>query len=161
MSAVCAALLGVLSPAVPSQERPTLAVVVPVTDEAESLDIDKLALIFKRKKVFWQSGARILPVNLPADSPVRRQFSRAVLKQSPQSLEDYWNQQYFQGVLPPHVLASEAAVLRFVSSTANAIGYLAACSIDATVRAVLLIDPEGNVLPPESMPECAAPSSSP
>ncbi|MGQ0501287.1 MAG: hypothetical protein ACT4P0_01570 [Panacagrimonas sp.] len=144
----------VLCSAVRAQEAPTIAVVVPATAAVEELDVNDLALIFKRKKVFWNSGARIVPVNLPADSAIRRHFSRAVLQQSPAALEDYWNQQYFQGVLPPHMLASEAAVLRFVASTAHAIGYLSACAVDTSVSVLMVIDAEGQVRPPASVPAC-------
>lgn len=152
--AVLTALGAVSCGAVQAQDSPALAVVVPAADVVEKLDVDALALIFKRKKVFWDNGARIVPVNLPADSALRRQFSRVVLLQSPAGLEDYWNQQYFQGVLPPHMLASEAAVLRFVSSTAHAIGYLSACAIDSSVSVLMVIDAEGRVLPPGSAPAC-------
>ncbi|MGQ0619317.1 MAG: hypothetical protein ACT4QA_05275 [Panacagrimonas sp.] len=143
-----------------SAEAAWVAVVVPAA-LTESLDADQIALIFRRKKVYAEDGGRFQPVNLPADSPLRRRFSRAVLRQSPEALEDYWNQQYFQGVLPPHVLASEAAVLRFVSSTTHAIGYLTACAMEPSLRALLLIDADGRVLPPSAVPECGEPDSLP
>jgi hypothetical protein len=34
---------------------------------------------------------------------------------------------YFHGVLPPHVLESEEAVVLFVNSTPGAIGYISFC----------------------------------
>ena len=83
-----------------AQDTTVLAVVVPAGAEPEALEIAEVAQIFRRKKTLWSSGARIVPVNLPADHPLRLRFSRAVLRQSPQAMEDYWNQQYFQGVLP-------------------------------------------------------------
>jgi hypothetical protein len=42
--------------------------------------------------------------------------------------------QYFQGITPPHVLSSEEAMLRFVASTAGAIGYALPCHIDERVQ---------------------------
>ena len=140
------------------QERTHMAVVVSAQSgedlAREAISPDTLTQIFKRKKILWRRGGRIVPVNLPADSPLRQQFSMQILKQSPEALDVYWNQQYFQGVLPPHVLASEAAILRFVAQTANAIGYLSACSVDDSLRVVVLIDANGNLLPAAQMPDC-------
>lgn len=138
-----------------AQDTTVLAVVVPAGAEPEALEIAEVAQIFRRKKTLWSSGARIVPVNLPADHPLRLRFSRAVLRQSPQAMEDYWNQQYFQGVLPPHVLASERAVERFVIETANAVGYLPYCGLDPRLRAVIRIDAQGRVLDPDEPVACA------
>ena len=131
-----------------------LAIVVPADASSDTVEMADVALIYRRKKLLWDGGSRVLPLNLPADHPLRLQFSSAVLKQTPESLEDYWNQQYFQGVRPPHVVASEAAVLRFVGATRHAIGYLSYCAMDASVRAVLLIDASGRMLNPASRLAC-------
>lgn len=115
---------------------------------------DEIAQIFKRKKLFWSDGTRIQPVNLPADHPLRLSLMRHLLHQTADAQQEYWNEQYFHGVLPPHVLASEEAMLRFVANTAAAIGYLPACPLDPRLRAVLLISAEGRLLKPESAPAC-------
>jgi hypothetical protein len=131
-----------------------IAVVVPATVD-DRFDGRMLALIYRRKQLFAQDGGRWQPVNLPADHPLRRHFSRVVLDATPEGLEDYWNQQYFQGLLPPHVLGSEEAVLRFVASTPRAVGYVAACHDGTGLRTVLLIDPEGGMRDPREAPACA------
>jgi hypothetical protein len=46
---------------------------------------------------------------------------------------------YFHGVLPPYVLASEEAVILFVSATPGAIGYVSACIPEHGVDVVLLV----------------------
>lgn len=51
-------------------------------------------------------------------------------------MEAYWNTQYFQGISPPYVVASEAAMLRFIASTFGAIGYILPCHLDASVQVV-------------------------
>ena len=145
------ALLGLLSSALVPAADETLAVIVAAT-RPDIPDADDVALMFKRRKVFWRDGSRIEPVNLPADHPLRQRFSRRLLKLSPEALEDFWNEQYFHGVLPPHVLASETAVLRFVAQTPSAIGYLSACLLGAEVRPVLLIEPDGRLLAPSDAP---------
>jgi hypothetical protein len=151
------ALCLALAPAAAVRSDPAvwMAVVVPATVD-DRLDGLTLSLIFRRKLIYSQDGGRWEPVNLPADHALRRQFSRAVLGASPEALEDFWNQQYFQGLLPPHVLGSEEAVMRFVASTPYAIGYVAACHDAAHLRTVLAIDPDGTVREPHDVPPCAS-----
>lgn len=147
-----------LPPRAAGAQTPWIAVVVPAGDAVETVNERTVSLIFRRKALYAADGSRVQPVNLPADNPLRRRFSQALLGTSPEGMEDYWNQQYFQGLMPPHVLASEAAVDRFVDATAHAIGYLSACAVGARLRIVLVIDPDQRVLPPTAMPACDAAS---
>ena len=81
----------------------------------EVLGREDLDRIYRRKKLYWGNGEKIIPVNLPVAHPLRRSFSRLVLGALPAELEAYWNEQYFHGISPPYVLASEEAVVQFVS----------------------------------------------
>jgi hypothetical protein len=65
-----------------------------------------------------------------------------VLGALPEELETYWNDQYFHGVMPPHVVTSEEAVLRFVVSTPGAIGYVTEGAVTKEVQVLLLLPPE-------------------
>ena len=128
--------------------------IVVSADNADAPSADEIALIFKRRKLFWSNGARIQPVNLPADHPLRQHFARTLLHLSAEAQEEYWNEQYFHGVLPPHVLASEAAVRRFVGDTQTGIGYVSACESGANLRVVLQVTPDGHLEPPGNLPAC-------
>ena len=124
---------------VPSGGRAdSLAIAVVVhADRRASLSVDDLAQIYLRRKRFWDDGTPIVPLNLPGGTPLRVEFSRSVLRESEERLADYWNRQYFYGVLPPATLASTAAVLRYVASDPNAIGYVPAADVDGSVGVVL------------------------
>lgn len=122
-----------------------LAVIVQATQAKLSIGKSELAEIYRRKRNYWEDGTKIQPVNLPADSPTRRAFSKAVLGYAPEELEQYWNDRYFHGVLPPYVLSSEEAVLRFVAETPGAIGYVPYCDADKRVTVVLVISAKGHV----------------
>ncbi|WP_428313236.1 hypothetical protein [Hydrocarboniphaga sp.] len=152
LSLLAAMLLVAASPRSLAEE-PLLAVVVAAA-RGDQPGADEIAQIFKRRKLFWSDGTRIQPVNLPADHPLRQRLTRQVLHQSAEAQQEYWNEQYFHGVLPPHVLASEEAMLRFVADTSAAIGYLPACPPDPRVRVVLLVTAEGRLLKPETAPAC-------
>ena len=95
-----------------------------------------LAQIYRKQVVLDDNGVRLHPVNLPASHPLRTFFSQAVFRRSPLEMAGYWNEQYFQGISPPHVVASQEAVMRFVANTPGAIGYVAACKVDKRVRVI-------------------------
>ncbi|MCB1900937.1 type 2 periplasmic-binding domain-containing protein [Cognatazoarcus halotolerans] len=117
-----------------------IAVIVARNAHGGTVDRRELAAIFKRKKHFWPDGTRIAPVNLPAGDPLRRAFSGAVLRNTPEELDDYWRDQYFHGELPPYVVASQEAMIRFVSATPGAIGYVSSCLLDRRVSEVMRLD---------------------
>ena len=119
--------------------------IVQATQSKLSMGKSELAAIYRRKRNYWEDGTKIQPVNLPADNPTRRAFSKAVLGYAPEELEQYWNDRYFHGVLPPYVLSSEEAVLRFVAETPRAIGYVPYCDADKRVTVVLVISAKGHV----------------
>lgn len=146
-----AALLAVLAvpPAWPATEP--LAVVVAAQRAAETVEPETLSLIYLRKKQLWRDGRRIQPVNLPANHPARRQFSDAVLRQSRSALDDYWNEQYFHGVLPPHVVKSMAAMQRFIAQTDGAVGYVPYCTVPDGLRTLFVLTVDGALLRPDAV----------
>jgi len=117
----------------------SIAVVVAAGSRLDKLSLDTAKLIFKRKSMVDAYGDRWIPVNLPPAHPLRRIFSLAVFDTLPEDMEEYWNEQYFQGINPPEVLSSEEAVLRFVAATPAAIGYVRAAQADARVKILLLV----------------------
>jgi ABC-type phosphate transport system substrate-binding protein len=143
--AAAAALWAACMPLRAAAPQPAIAVVVgrhPVP--TAPLNPTLVAGIFARKRLLWDDRSTIVPVNLPASHVLRRDFSLWLYGRSPEELQDYWNDQYFHGVLPPPVLASEEAVLRFVASTPGAIGYVSSCVVDHRVEVVALVaGPDG------------------
>lgn len=132
-------MLGLWLPAAACQAAPGIAVVA--SRDAPHMTLDRATLrdVYLKKVFVDRHGDALVPVNLPPDDPLRRAFSRAVLGEAPESLQGYWNERYFHGVRPPYVLASQAAVARFVAGTAGAIGYLASCRVDPGLRTLLVL----------------------
>lgn len=133
---------GSAPPAVATGTETAIAVVVG-RGQAETTPLSPalVAGIFARKRQLWRDRTSILPVNLPASHPLRRNFSRWVFDRTPEEMQAYWNDQYFHGVVPPPVLASEEAVLRFVTSTPGAIGYVSLCVVDRRVEVLAVVQP--------------------
>jgi ABC-type phosphate transport system substrate-binding protein len=129
----------VLAPASIAGHEDRVAVIVHPERRAE-LSLDEIAQIYLRRKRFWNDGSIIVPLNLPSTTSLRAHFSQAVLNQTETRLADYWNRQYFYGILPPATLASTEAVRRYVASDPNAIGYVPASEVDGSVRVVLHLE---------------------
>ncbi|HKJ92432.1 MAG TPA: hypothetical protein VJ957_04645 [Longimicrobiales bacterium] len=120
------------TPARAQQADPArIAVVVNDGVPADSLDAATVRRIFLRRQRFWHDGTLVAPVNLPATSPVRDAFSRAVLGRPPRDMVQFWNDLYFHGIQPPPVLDSQRAVLLYVARTPGAVGYVDAAYVPA------------------------------
>jgi len=147
-------LLCLLFLPVMSQAADEAMAIIVAPGHGKVLKKEDLAPIFKRKKLFWSDGGKIQPVNLSASNPLRRAFSQAMLGATPEELEKYWNDMYFHGVSPPFVLGSEEAVLRFVTETPGAVGYVSFCSADSRVAVALVISAAGHISEDTSAISC-------
>jgi ABC-type phosphate transport system substrate-binding protein len=132
-------VLTVLAPLNTAGQEGRVAVIVHPERHAE-LSIEEVTQIYLRRKRFWNDGAPIVPLNLPSQAPLREHFSRIVLNQTEARLADYWNRQYFYGILPPATLASTEAIRRYVASDPNAIGYIPVSEVDGSVRVILHLE---------------------
>jgi len=131
-------LLPLATAAVP-EDRAGIAVIVHPS-RTTTLSSDLLGQIYLRRKRFWDDGTPIVPLNLSAGAALRRRFADVVLRQSEARLADYWNRQYFYGILPPPTLASTEAVRRCVAADPNALGYVPAAEVDDSVRVILRLE---------------------
>lgn len=122
---------------------PAIAVIVHPDTQLQALDTEELANIFRLKIRIDDRGTRLVPVNLPGSDPLRILFSRLLFKLEPEDMEAYWNERYFHGISPPHVVASTEAMLRFVAATEGAVGYVLDCQVDERVRVVLTVPVPG------------------
>lgn len=136
-----ALLVAILIVWLPARAAEPLAVITAAANPLDTLSLDDLKLVYLRKSQMDTEGNRWIPLNLPVADPLRRGFSLALFSLLPEEQEDYWNLQYFNGISPPKVMASEEAMLRFVASTTGAIGYVRKQKVDKRVKVLRLITP--------------------
>ena len=122
-----------------------LLIVVARDSAVTKINSRQLERIFRRKILINQLGDRWVPINLGIENPIRLAFSKRLFKQSPAEMEAFWNVQYFKGISPPYVVSSEEAVLRFVTSTPGAIGYINSCHLDSRVRVLMKLTIDENI----------------
>ncbi|MFQ5478382.1 MAG: hypothetical protein ACE5E4_07185 [Candidatus Binatia bacterium] len=132
---VTATALAILS--VPAQGAgPDFVVIVHPANPVNTLTRSRLERIYRRSARFWDDRVRVVPINTSFGNSLRDSFSREILRSSPDELVSFWNRQYFQGVMPPPVLKSPAAVRAYVATTRGAVGYIPADLLDDTVKVV-------------------------
>jgi hypothetical protein len=139
---VVAHLLGGLAAAADRPHSESIAVVVGTKSEIAEVTLDTLRELYLRRRRVWPDGSRVIPVNLPVDSDIRRRFSKRVLGRLPQDLSSYWNRLYFDGIQPPLVLRTSEAVCAYVGVEPKAIGYLPEDEVDRNGCRVLFVLPE-------------------
>ena len=123
----------------PVRATEPIVVITAANNSLNTLTLDTLKLVYLRKQLINESGMRWIPVNLSIQDALRRDFSLALFNLLPEEQDEYWNIQYFNGITPPKVVASEEAVLRFVVLTQGAIGYIHKQKVDKRVKVLLII----------------------
>jgi hypothetical protein len=118
-----------------------VVVVVGKDSPIREMTLDTLREVFLRRRRLWPDGGRVMPVNLPADSPYRLAFSERVLGRRPDELRDYWNRLYFDGIRPPLVLKSPAAVCAYLATEPGALAYVPPDAVDEASCRTLLVLP--------------------
>jgi folate-dependent tRNA-U54 methylase TrmFO/GidA len=136
ITACIACLIGFAMPIFADE---SLAIVTGRSSILQSMSLETLKRVYLRKSLLDSKGVRWIPLNLPISHELRQGFSSSLFKKLPEDQEDYWNEQYFQGINPPEVLASEEAVLRFVVITPGAIGYVRKRNVDDRVKILTII----------------------
>jgi hypothetical protein len=127
-------LIGIAQPGVADE---SIVVVTHRSSTLKSVSFETLKLVYLRKSLLDSNSNRWIPLNYPSSHELRQAFSLALFKILPEDQDEYWNEQYFHGINPPHVLASEEAVLRFVAMTPGAIGYVRKRNVDDRVKVLL------------------------
>jgi hypothetical protein len=118
---------------------PAIAVIVGQKSFLTEISVDDLRELYLRRRRVWPNGRRAVPINLPADHPIREQFSRTVLGRTMRDMVPYWNARYFEGITPPTVLQSPAAIRGYLEAEPGAIAYVPVGEVDETCRTLLVL----------------------
>ena len=111
--------------------------IVNQTNPVTSLSRQQASDIFMKQLRQWEHGGDIHPVDLPAVSPVRDAFSRAVHGKPSSAVASWWGQQMFSGrAVPPPQRTTDRAVNAFVREDGLAIGYVSPGTAEAGVKVV-------------------------
>ena len=115
------------------------AEVVVIVNPSNSSQIsdDDIKRIFLGKNKKFSNGNSVQAVNLQSGSAIRTDFEKQALGKSGSQVKAYWSKLIFSGKAKPlKELPSDSDVLSLVSSTPNAIAYIDASKVDASVKVV-------------------------
>ena len=139
---VCAAvLMTALAPGrIQAQNRGSYKVVVNSSISINSISRDELSRIFLKKASKFHDGHPASPVDLPANSSTRDNFSRDVHGKPTSAVEAYWQQQVFSGREVPPAEKGEGAAVDFVRSNSNGIAYVSPGTDTEGVKVINVTD---------------------
>ena len=109
-----------------AQEEADYVVIVHAENPVAELQKKDVAKFFLKKVKEWKEPKKTVePVDLAADSPIRKRFSQEVLERTMSAIKAYWQKEIFSGrAVPPVEKTSDDDVLKFVSEHVGAIGYV-------------------------------------
>jgi len=96
--------------------------------------------IFLGKKTLWDNGTKIIPVTL-SDEKIHLAFLKMVVKKTPSAFSAYWNQILFTGKgIPPRIFENEKKLVRYVTITRGAVGYVPVGTDISDVKVIKIIE---------------------
>lgn len=103
---------------------------------ANNLDADAIKKIYLGKSKSFDDGTKVNPVNQDGNS-IADEFNDKVVGKSGSQLNAYWSKLVFTGKgTPPDKLSNDQAVIDFVSSNADGIGYIDSAKITDSVKVI-------------------------
>ncbi|HUX83504.1 MAG TPA: hypothetical protein VMV35_11790 [Halothiobacillus sp.] len=114
----------------------SIAVIVGKNPPKIAFSHTNLSDIFLKRIQVDDARSALVPLNLSVTNPIRVAFSLSLLDEQPDDLQRYWTERYFHGISPPYTVKSQESMIRFVMSTAGAVGYIASCRVDNRVHVV-------------------------
>lgn len=113
-------------------------VVIGNKDNAAAVDKAFVAKIYTGEAKSWPDGAPVVAFDQAEDSPARAAFLSEVVGKTPANMKSLWAQNIFSGKgLPPKPVGGDDDVKKAVAGNKNAIGYVKAASVDASVRVLV------------------------
>lgn len=105
--------------------RAELIVIVNADNPIETLTREQVMDLYMGRRSHFPDGRHALPLDLDADSPLRKAYYQALVGKTVAQVNAYWARLLFTGrATPPRVLPSPEAVLEVVRANKDAMAYL-------------------------------------
>lgn len=142
LSLVLLASLAALAPPRAAAQDLPFKVIVHSANPASELKREYVATLFLNRRVRWSFGIEAVAVDQSLASPIREAFSRVVLGQPIQAVQQHWSRRMLKDrEFPPPVKASDAEVIEAVAKEKGGIGYVAqGTALPDTVKVLRIVD---------------------
>jgi len=85
-------------------------------------------------------GQQVSAADQNEGAAIRDEFYQKVTKKNASKLKSYWSKMIFSGkAIPPEVVGDDAAVISWVASTKNGIGYVDSSAVNDSVKVLLRV----------------------
>ena len=115
----------------------SVAVIVNKSSPIATLTEFELARIYQGRNIHWNDRSKIVVINRPVNSEIRRQFYNYALQSSPA-------RKFYNTSTPipfkTMVVVSDLSTKRFVAYIPNSIGYISAKNIDDSVKVLMILE---------------------
>lgn len=119
------------------QAAAELVVVSSPKSGVEHLSKQEVIFLFMGRWRLLPSGIQAAPIDQAIDSPERVDFYRRLVNKEPSEIKAYWSRLVFSGgSRPPYVAENREELVRLISNTPGAIGYLERSHVDNRLRIV-------------------------
>jgi len=113
--------------------------IVSARSPLNSLATHQAADIFLGKTSRFPDGTLAVPIDLNEDSPAREKFYVQLTGKSPAQMKAHWSKIIFTGRgQPPRQAGSNAEAKKAIADNPNAIGYIDANQVDASVKVLAI-----------------------
>ena len=118
-----------------------IAVIVHKSSSMSNLSFAELKNYFKLESQFWKNNERVFAATLAYEKPEATRFNSLVYELPNDGVKKLWIQKIFREQIKeaPKLQRTEEDMLKYVSATSGAIGFISADKVDASVK-VLTID---------------------
>ena len=125
----------------PTASAQAIAIIVNKSSSVSNLSMAELKTYFKLESQFWKNSDRVNAATLAYEKPEATKFNSIVYELPNDGVKKTWIQKIFRGQIKeaPKLQRSEEDMLKYVSATTGAIGFISADKVDASVK-VLSID---------------------
>lgn len=125
-----------------AQDMAKLVVVVNAASGVDALTREQVINIFLGRFRQLPTGMAALPVDQPAEQPLRADFYRQLVNKSPAEIRAYWARLVFSGkTAPPQGAKTQDEVLQWLAERPGAIGYLRADQLTPQLKVVFELGP--------------------
>lgn len=143
ITAVLLALL-MAAPVVPAAAGEPIAIIVNRDNPVDSLEENEIRKVYTNILLSWPNGVPIILYDLAINDPLRVVFSEKILGKTADKAAEEWAHLKItnQAKNPPHMMKSQALIIRRVSAEKGAIGYvsLSAVKNNESVKVVKTLD---------------------
>ncbi len=116
-----------------------ISVIVSSSSAVSSADMKTVKKVFLGKKQ-TVGGVDVVAGDQEEGSAVRDDFYMKVAKKNAAKLKNYWSKMIFSGkAIPPDVIGDDAAMIAWVASKKNRIGYVDSSAVNSSVKVVLKV----------------------